>query len=63
MNGIYFALLIPGSLVILPAMFIQHNIHDLWGGWIVFGAILNWLLYTELIYKIVRWRQRKRNVG
>lgn len=63
MNGVYLALLIPAVLVTLPVMFIQHNIHDFWAGWIVFGAILNWLFYTELIYKVSRWRRRKRNLG
>lgn len=60
MNGIYLALLIPAILVSVPVLFIQHNIHDFWGGWIVFGAILNWLLYSELVYKVTCWRRRKR---
>lgn len=60
-RGAYFVLVFPGTFVALPAiMLIQHNIHDLWSGWIVFGAVLNWLLYTELIYKVTCWRRRKR---
>lgn len=54
-----FALLLPGALVfVLPAMAVT-NVHNIWPGCFVLGAILNWLLYSEVVYKIIRFRRRK----
>lgn len=57
--ALYWLLMFPGVVVILPAMLIQHEVHDLWPGWFVVGAVLNWLLYTQLVFMLLRWRNRR----
>ncbi|HEV2488950.1 MAG TPA: hypothetical protein VGT03_04015 [Candidatus Acidoferrales bacterium] len=57
----YFVLLLPGAIIAFPA--ILANVHGFWPGWLVIGAILNWLLYSQLVYLFVRFRRRKREAG
>jgi hypothetical protein len=61
-EGFFFALLLPGILVFVVAMF-TTNIHNLWTGYFVLGAIFNWLLYSQLVYALIRLRRRKREAG
>ena len=52
-----FALLLPGTLFFAPVLL--RNAHGGWGGYLVLGAILNWLFYSQVVYKIIRFRRRK----
>lgn len=56
-TGIGWFLIFPGILLFAPA--ILQSVHGYWPGYIALGAVVNWLLYTELIYKLVGWRRRK----
>jgi len=60
-RAIYLLLIIPGGLVALPSMLLQG--HSFWNGWLVVGAILNWLLYAQIIFMLVHWRNRKKRLG
>lgn len=57
----FFALLFPGAIIAFPSML--ANGHNFWSGWMVIGAILNWLLYSCLVYAIIHFRRRKREAG
>jgi len=58
-RAIAYLLTIPGAIVAVPSILVKG--HNFWSGWMVAGAILNWLLYAQLLYLFLRWRQRKRN--
>jgi len=60
-KGFFFALLFPGAIIAFPSM-LAHG-HNFWPGWMVIGAILNWLLYSWLVYTLIHFRRRKREAG
>ena len=60
-EGFFFALLFPGAIIAFPSM-LAHG-HNFWSGWMVIGAILNWLLYSWLVYALIHFRRRKREAG
>lgn len=57
----FFLLLLPGAIIAFPA--ILANVHGFWPGWLVIGAVLNWLFYAQLVYFFIRSRRRKREAG
>jgi len=64
--GFFLALEFPGAIIIVPAILANAfltNIHDTWPGWLVIGAVLNWLFYAQLVYFFIRFRRRKREAG
>lgn len=56
--ALYYLLLFPGAIVAFPSILSKG--HNFWAGWMVIGAILNWLLYTQVIYALVIRRRRQK---
>jgi|SRR5579872_1820357 len=53
------------DVLVFPCVFlffplVASNIHDFTVTYLVLGATLNWLLYTQIIYQITRWRRQRR---
>jgi len=60
-EGFFLALLFPGAILVFPPVLAQG--HSVWPGWAVIGATFNWLLYSQLVYALIRFRHRKREAG
>ncbi|HEV2617735.1 MAG TPA: hypothetical protein VGU63_14120 [Candidatus Acidoferrales bacterium] len=60
-EGFLFALSFPGAIIAFPSL-LRHG-EGTWPGWLVIGAILNWLLYSWLVYALIRFRRRKRDAS
>lgn len=56
--AIYFLLVFPGMLILLP--FIASNLHNADLGFMALSSALNWLIYSQFVYMLIRWRRSKR---
>jgi hypothetical protein len=61
-NVFFLALMFPGAFIALPAVLAQGP-HNAGPGWFVMGGILNWLLYSQLVYELMRFRIRRLEAG
>ncbi|HEV2617734.1 MAG TPA: hypothetical protein VGU63_14115 [Candidatus Acidoferrales bacterium] len=60
-QGFYLGLLFPGAIIVFPLVLVQG--HSAWPGLVVIGAVFNWLLYSWLVYALIRFRRRKRDAS
>jgi hypothetical protein len=51
------ALIYPAVLLFVPL--IVSAGHNFWPGYVALATVMNWLLYTQLVYVLIRWRRWK----
>ena len=53
-------LIIPGELVFAPMILSEG--HNVWYGYFYIGGVLNWFLYTWLVWLFIQHRRSKREL-
>jgi len=49
-------LAVPGAIVFVP--FILRNGHNAWDGYVILAVVINWVLYTWSVKRLLERRQR-----